>query len=178
MDAIAIVLYNFTAKTKEQISVKVGDKVRVAAYSPNWLNATLLSNSIKKENYVNGIIPKNFIKIIQNITADNSIINDSAISVINSSKISSADNIKEISKLSIHKPSIQIEYSHICMIVCVILFIVVILTNFSLLIFVKKKLNEKKILNKRFYRRNNFDNSVEEKKIWDWDYYELNSFMF
>jgi len=169
MDAIAIVLYNFTAKTKEQISVKVGDKVRVAAYSPNWLNATLLSNSIKKENYVNGIIPKNFIKIIQNITADNSIINDSAISVINSSKISSADNIKEISKLSNHKPSIQIEFSHICMIVCVILFIFVIITNFSLLIYVKKKFNEKKM---RYNNKGNescVESFLESKK----SFYEL-----
>ena len=40
--------------------------------------------------------------------------------------------------------------------------------------FVKKKINKHKLLNKRYYKRENF--IVDEEEVWDWDYYDFEIF--
>ena len=39
--------------------------------------------------------------------------------------------------------------------------------------FVKKKINKHKLLNKRYYKRENF---IVDEEVWDWDYYDFEIF--
>ena len=159
MDGLAIVLYNFSAKSTEQISVKVGDKVKVSPYSKNWLYATILKNSSSSNNeyLMSGIIPKKFVKIFQNIAANYSGNNNRVISEINMTNIiTSSDNITEILKPSVqNKTTFQMEYQFILMVFCAVIFIISIITNLFMLWFVKKKINKHKLLNKRYFKREN-----------------------
>lgn len=120
MDGLAIVLYNFSAESTKQNSVKVGDKVKVSPYSKNWLYATILKNSSSSNNeyLMSGIIPKKFVKIFQNIAANYSGNNNRVISEINMTNIiTSSDNITEILKPSVqNKTSFQMEYQFILMV--------------------------------------------------------------
>ncbi len=158
---------NFTAKNKQQLSLNAGDKVKVTHYSKSWLNATILSNS-KYANYKYGIIPKNFIKLTQNGSEF-----DRTISAINStSNIDSIYNISTAVKPSIlYKPSLIVEFPYICMVFCAIIFSMLIIINLLIFWFFKKKFNKHEKLNKRSYRENFSENSVENKKIfmnWNW----------
>ena len=147
-ETIAIVLYNFTATINQQLSVNVGDKVKVSPFSRNWFNATNLDDFKK-----NGLIPKTFVKIISfNSTSEYNSTSG------NNSNVNLTESMATILKQSIKNTFFKMEFPYMCMAFCMIIFIIM---NLFIFCFFKKKFNKQKKLNKRKSRETCVESFVE-----------------